>query len=65
VKTRCRPARFLYYELVQRGVLQKHGERKDKKGRRPDQDLHDALTYLCERDIIPCMGLDHRRDPVP
>src|SRR5262249_13297790 len=33
-------ARFLFYELVQRGQLS-----KEKTGvRRPDQDLHDALT---------------------
>jgi hypothetical protein len=32
-------ARFLFYELVQRGQLS-----KERRGaRRPDQDLHDAL----------------------
>jgi hypothetical protein len=47
-------ARFLYYELVQRGELS-----KERKGaRRPDQDLHDALTDLREE------GLEHRRDPL-
>jgi hypothetical protein len=37
-------ARFLFYELVQRGQLS-----KEKTGaRRPDQDLHDALTDIRE-----------------
>jgi hypothetical protein len=42
-------ARFLFYELVQRGELN-----KERKGaRRPDQDLHDALTDLREQTRIP------------
>jgi hypothetical protein len=42
-------ARFLFYELVQRGVLS-----KEKTGaRRPDQVLHEALTHLRERGIVP------------
>jgi hypothetical protein len=42
-------ARFLYYELVQRGELS-----KERKGaRRPDQDLHDALIDLREDGRIP------------
>jgi hypothetical protein len=42
-------ARFLFYELVQRGELS-----KERKGaRRPDQDLHDALTDLREEGRIP------------
>jgi hypothetical protein len=42
-------ARFLFYELVQRGHLS-----KEKTGaRRPDQDLHDALTDLREDGRIP------------
>jgi len=42
-------ARFLFYELVQRGELS-----KERKGaRRPDQDLHDALTDLREQERIP------------
>src|SRR5262249_10202848 len=42
-------ARFLFYELVQRGQLS-----KEKTGaRRPDQDLHDALTDIRENDRIP------------
>jgi len=42
-------ARFLFYELVQRGELS-----KERKGaRRPDQDLHDALTDLREDGRIP------------
>jgi hypothetical protein len=42
-------ARFLYYELVQRGHLS-----KERTGaRRPDQDLHDALTDIREDGRIP------------
>src|SRR5262245_16919230 len=42
-------ARFLYYELVQRRQLS-----KEKTGaRRPDQDLHDALTDIREDGRIP------------
>jgi hypothetical protein len=42
-------ARFLYYELVQRGVLS-----KQKTGaRRPDQPLSVALTHLREIDLVP------------
>jgi len=43
-------ARFLFYELVQRGILSK--ERKER-GRRPDQDMSDALTDLRERGLVP------------
>jgi hypothetical protein len=42
-------ARFLYYELVQRGVLSKHATGK----RRPDQNLHDALMDVREDGQIP------------
>jgi len=45
-------ARFLYYELVQRGHLEKH-KPKGAKGRRSDQDLHDALTDLRESGQVP------------
>jgi hypothetical protein len=42
-------ARFLFYELVQRGQLS-----KEKTGaRRPDQDLHDALTDIREDGRVP------------
>jgi hypothetical protein len=42
-------SRFLYYECVQRGWLS-----KAKTGaRRPDQDLHDALTDLREGGQVP------------
>src|SRR5262245_16630579 len=42
-------ARFLYYELVQRGQLS-----KERTGaRRTDQDLHDALTDVREDGRIP------------
>jgi hypothetical protein len=41
-------ARFLFYELVQRGALS-----KERRGaRRPDQDLHDALTDLREQGLV-------------
>jgi hypothetical protein len=43
-------ARFLFYELVQRGILSK--ERKTQ-GRRPDQNMSDALTDLRENDDVP------------
>jgi hypothetical protein len=43
-------ARFLFYELVQRGILSK--ERK-AQARRPDQDLHVALTQLRESGEVP------------
>jgi hypothetical protein len=48
-------ARFLYYELVQRGQLSKEQKQRTdgKKGRRPDQDLHDALTDIREDGLIP------------
>jgi hypothetical protein len=42
-------ARFLFYELLQRGQLSK--ERKGK--RRPDQVLHDALTDIREDGRVP------------
>ena len=42
-------ARFLYYELVQRGDLS-----KERTGaRRPDQNLHDALTDIREDGRVP------------
>jgi hypothetical protein len=42
-------ARFLFYELVQRGVIS-----KEKTGaRRPDQDMSDALTRLRETGAVP------------
>ena len=42
-------ARFLFYELVQRGQLSKQQTGK----RRADQDLHDALTDLREDGRVP------------
>lgn len=44
--------RFLYYELVQRGVLAKH-KPKGESGRRSDQVLHEALTYLRQSGAVP------------
>jgi hypothetical protein len=43
-------ARFLFYELVQRGILSKG---KKTRGRRPDQNMSDALTDLRERGDVP------------
>jgi hypothetical protein len=43
-------ARFLFYELVARGLISK--ERKTT-GRRPDQDMNDALTDLRKSGDIP------------
>ncbi len=43
--------RFLYYELITRGVVSK--EKKAGAGRRPDQDMSDALTDLRESGAIP------------
>lgn len=43
-------SRFLAYELMQRGILKK---RNDTGARRGDQNLHDALTHLREKGIIP------------
>jgi hypothetical protein len=41
--------RFLGYELIQRGILS-----KQKTGaRRGDQNLHEALTHLRQKGIIP------------
>ena len=42
-------ARFLFYELVQRGQLSKTGT----GARRPDQDLHDGLTDIRENGRVP------------
>ena len=42
-------ARFLFYELVQRGQLSK----QSTGARRPDQDLHDALTDVREDRRVP------------
>jgi hypothetical protein len=42
-------ARFLFYELVQRGQLSKQAT----GARRPDQDLHDALMDIREDGRIP------------
>jgi len=42
--------RFIFYELVQRGMIEKH---YDDKKRQPKDDLSDALMHLRERWIIP------------
>jgi HEAT repeat protein len=43
-------ARFLFYELVQRGILSKQ---RKTQGRRPNQNISDALTDLRERGDVP------------
>jgi hypothetical protein len=43
--------RFLFYELVQRAVLKKHGEHEGK--RRPDQILSEALMDLRNAGQVP------------
>ncbi len=45
-------ARFIYYELVAVGVVAKQ-RRLDGGGRRPDQDVIDAIFRLRERGLIP------------
>jgi hypothetical protein len=48
--------RFLFYELVQRGMIEKaycYPGTKDKKPRQPKDDISDALMHLRERGIIP------------
>lgn len=47
--------RFAFYELEQRGVVSKAVLERPAgtKGRRPDQDLSDAFTYLREQGIVP------------
>jgi hypothetical protein len=42
-------ARFLFYELIQRGVIPKHPTGR----RRADQDMLDALTDIREDGRIP------------
>jgi hypothetical protein len=44
--------RFLFYELVLRGVISKPRQ-PGGSGRRPDQDMNDALTDLRESGRIP------------
>jgi len=43
--------RFLFYELVQRGIISK--ERKAQGGRRPGQNMNEALMDLRERGDVP------------
>lgn len=47
--------RFLYYELVAPAIIVKEFTKRTdgKKGRRPDQNMIDALTILRERGEIP------------
>jgi hypothetical protein len=43
----------LFYELVTMGVIAKGGSPDGKKGRRPDQNMIDALTQLRKSGAIP------------
>ena len=52
-------ARFLFYELVQAGVVPKTAT----GARRADQNTIDALTHLREHGLVP-VGLDRRRNPL-
>jgi hypothetical protein len=47
--------RFLFYELEQQGYISKYQDSRTdgKKGRRPDQNMIDALTALREEGLIP------------
>ena len=45
--------RFIYYELVQRGVVEK--KKPDAGGRRPDQDVQEAITRLRAIGLVPGM----------
>ena len=45
-------ARFLYYELVQAGIVAKP-KPLGASGRRSDQDMIDALTQLREKGLVP------------
>jgi hypothetical protein len=58
-------ARFLFYELVTAGVISKVTKTRSdgKKGRRPDQDMIEALTDLRNAGIIPWTDIvDETRD---
>jgi hypothetical protein len=46
-------ARFIYYELIQSGVVLKKDESADGKGQRPDQPVINALSDLRKRGVIP------------
>jgi len=48
-------SRFLAYELIQRSVIVKHN---DKGKRRGDQNMHDALTHLRAKGIVPWLWLN-------
>jgi len=42
---------FIWYELVQKGVVPKHNE--NSGGRTPKQHVCDALLYLREKGLFP------------
>jgi hypothetical protein len=42
--------RFLAYELIQRAIIKKHNEKGKRRG---DQNMHDALTHLRAKGIVP------------
>jgi hypothetical protein len=45
--------RFIYYELVQRGIVEKHKPGGGGGGRRSDQDTTEALFRLREVGLVP------------
>src|SRR5262249_16771837 len=54
--------RFLGYELMQRGVIQKINEKGKRRG---DQNMHEALMHLRETGIVPWLWLDDEsRTPI-
>src|SRR5215470_17089680 len=44
--------RFIYYELVQRGLVEKH-KPNGNGGRRSDQDMTEAIFRLREVGLVP------------
>jgi hypothetical protein len=48
-------ARFLFYELEQRGVVPKHylDDQGRKRARQPGGDIADALTHLRQHGLVP------------
>jgi hypothetical protein len=48
-------SRFLAYELIQRVIIKKHNEKGKRRG---DQNMHDALTHLRVKGIVPWLWLN-------
>jgi hypothetical protein len=54
--------KFLGYELVQRGVIEKRNEKGKRRG---DTNMHEALMHLRETGIVPWLWLDDEtRKPI-